>query len=433
MEHDYVYQPCFLLFFIFAICPSVIILSTINNYLKTRNLSNFIDLFNLLFEPEEIAIENKQDNIPIIDNIFPKYEEKYLNDIKNLNKEWIFTSDELREIDELTVKYYENEIEQNNNKIIKFKNTITELENLIETETEENYLENEEYSNDEEVNDEEVNDEENNDEEDNDEEDNDEEEDDNISYVSSSSEENNYEIVDYNSLQIINNKRRQTIENLKVELQQLELFSDENYLTQLKNDLRQKATNIIIQRHLDRLKNCFIIEKTPLGNVIMKYDIDKKSFKYYSDFNIPYRYLEVVSRKFVKTFYCRPIYIDMDEELKLFEEKWVKEEEEKKKQDEMKTINENKDDKKKSVFAKFKNNNTTIGNKIDISKIKANFNNITREQNKEKEKILLKEKSNRYTFEGKIANFSILQKIDRKIFNKKLGLTFADFKKLKNN
>jgi hypothetical protein len=44
--------------------------------------------------------------------------------------------------------------------------------------------------------------------------------------------------------------------------------------------------------------------------------------------------------------------------------------------------------------------------------------------------ILLKERANRYTYEGKFANFNFLQKIEKKIFNKKLGLSFAEFKKL---
>jgi len=43
----------------------------------------------------------------------------------------------------------------------------------------------------------------------------------------------------------------------------------------------------------------------------------------------------------------------------------------------------------------------------------------------------MKESANRYTYEGKFANFNFLQKIDRKIFNKKLGISFADFKKMK--
>ena len=81
----------------------------------------------------------------------------------------------------------------------------------------------------------------------------------------------------------------------------------------------------MIQRHIEKtLKNNFIIEHTPLGNVIMIYDSDRSSFKYYSDSTIPYRYLETVARKYVKTFNCRPLFVDMEEELRLVEEKWTK-------------------------------------------------------------------------------------------------------------
>jgi hypothetical protein len=46
--------------------------------------------------------------------------------------------------------------------------------------------------------------------------------------------------------------------------------------------------------------------------------------------------------------------------------------------------------------------------------------------------ILLKDKANRYTYEGKFANFSFLKKVDRKAVNKKFAMTFADFKKMQN-
>jgi hypothetical protein len=41
----------------------------------------------------------------------------------------------------------------------------------------------------------------------------------------------------------------------------------------------------------------------------------------------------------------------------------------------------------------------------------------------------LKERANRYNFQGKIANFSLLKKVDKKLVNKKLAMTFSDFKK----
>ena len=44
--------------------------------------------------------------------------------------------------------------------------------------------------------------------------------------------------------------------------------------------------------------------------------------------------------------------------------------------------------------------------------------------------IIVKEKANRYSNEGKFANFSFIKKIDRKVIDKKFITTFADFKKL---
>ena len=78
------------------------------------------------------------------------------------------------------------------------------------------------------------------------------------------------------------------------------------------------------------MKHNFIMEKTPLGNIVMIYNNTRGTFDYYSDSNIPYRFLETVGRKYVLKFNCRPIFIDMEEELKLYElklkEKEAKEE-----------------------------------------------------------------------------------------------------------
>jgi hypothetical protein len=55
--------------------------------------------------------------------------------------------------------------------------------------------------------------------------------------------------------------------------------------------------------------NNFLMETTPNGNVIMKYSAERQSFEYYSDKDIPYKYLETVARKFVKLFFCYENYI----------------------------------------------------------------------------------------------------------------------------
>ena len=50
--------------------------------------------------------------------------------------------------------------------------------------------------------------------------------------------------------------------------------------------------------------------------------------------------------------------------------------------------------------------------------------------NKPSEKHILKEHANRYTWEGRLTNFCPLKKIDKKTLDKKLTMTYADFKKI---
>jgi len=61
--------------------------------------------------------------------------------------------------------------------------------------------------------------------------------------------------------------------------------------------------------------------------------------------------------------------------------------------------------------------------------IKANLPNV----NSNNEKKFLKENANRYTWEGRLNSFSLLKKIDKKIVNKNLSLSFAEFKKIQKN
>jgi hypothetical protein len=52
------------------------------------------------------------------------------------------------------------------------------------------------------------------------------------------------------------------------------------------------------EEEMSMLPSKFVMESTPVGNVIMYFDYDKKAFQYYSDFSVPYKYLECVSKKF---------------------------------------------------------------------------------------------------------------------------------------
>ena len=323
-----------------------------------------------------------------------KYEDKYLADIRKLDKEWIFTDEENQELPNIIDTIYKGYIDSIIEKSSNISKKILVLQKEIKEDT------------------------------------------DSINFVEDVNEEGD-ELIDKTTLEERNKIRISEIETLEKELTQImnELNNEESK-NQLKKQAEEEAKQKLIDKRLNKLINCYVIEKTPNGNVIMIYQKDKESFKYYSDYNIPYRYLEVVGRKYVKLFNCRPIFIDMEEELRLFEEKWEKEQEVKRLQEEEDKKKAEKNNKpvevKKSVFAKFKSYNKEAGGKITMAAPPKNSipNKSVTSENKENEKILLKERANRYTYEGKFANFNFLQKIERKVFNKKLALSFADFKKI---
>lgn len=243
---------------------------------------------------------------------------------------------------------------------------------------------------------------------------------------------------DENTMRLSNESTSNSSSDNEVELtEELEILEEQliELLKSLEIDVEEitkLAKEHILNLRKEHLLHCYIFEKTPLGNVSMCYNSKKDSFEYYSDNTMPYRFLEPVGRKYALTFKCKNIFVDMDEELKEAEIRTTKKAEEKLKKEE----EEKSDKKKKNVFAKLKEYNNTnsksasVGAKSNNIKmpvqIQANFKQL----NSEPEKLLLKEKSNHYTCQGKFANMKILQLVNRKLVDKKYAMTFADFKKL---
>jgi hypothetical protein len=240
-------------------------------------------------------------------------------------------------------------------------------------------------------------------------------------------------------------ERKKVVEDeinmLRSKVKELENVSDDIVISKLKLEAR----DFVVKERLDGLKNNFIMEKTPLGNVIMYWNNSRESFEFYSDNTIPYRYLETVGRKYVKTFNCRSIYVDMEFELSEFERKHKEKQEEdlklklledKKKMELEQNTSFNSSSSlglvgKKDVFAKFKNYNKESGTGKVNRGAAPPKNSIPNNNNmkKDDEKVILKENANRYTCEGRLSNFSFLKKPDRKVIDKKYAMSFADYKK----
>ena len=200
---------------------------------------------------------------------------------------------------------------------------------------------------------------------------------------------------------------------------------EDKYKTEyIKLDFRQLTS---IEK--ENLKNNFVMETTPLGNVIMYYNIDKNGFVYYSDSTIPYRFLETVARKYITTFQCKDtsIYVDETDD-EIDKNKPI----EKLLEITADTSSDTKPSSKlsvnatnKKVFAKFKNYNHPNSIPSTSMIAKNNPNKATAQSMKE-----VKENKNKYISEGKIINFSFIKKIDKKQIVKRLNMTFAEFKKM---
>lgn len=194
---------------------------------------------------------------------------------------------------------------------------------------------------------------------------------------------------------------------------------EDKYLKEYQSRL-ETCENKLTETQINALKNNFILEKTPIGCVIMCFNynsdnVDTSSFVYYSDHSIPYNYLDTLARKYVITFNCLNLYIDTSKEK---EEALNKKTETKQTTQIKKPIKE--PENKKSVFANLKSYNK------DSLKVKIESNNNEINATNKEVKI------NRYTSGGKISNFNFIKKVDKHLVNKNYSLSFADFKKMKN-
>jgi len=225
------------------------------------------------------------------------------------------------------------------------------------------------------------------------------------------------------------------------EEKKLQIKFEDKYLDRLKVMEEKELT----PEKLDSLSNSFVMENTPQGNVVMVWDNKRSTFSYYADHLIPYRFLEVVGRKYVMMNDCKKLFVNMDEEIKaaekkLEEKKHTKEllkQEEQQKLDDSESANTvvNVEKPKKDVFAKLKSYNRDSSIKSATvalnPKKPSNVPKNTAVNTKVEEDMILKENANRYSYQGRMVNFSFLKKVDRKIVDKTYAMSFAEFKKMK--
>ena len=169
-----------------------------------------------------------------------------------------------------------------------------------------------------------------------------------------------------------------------------EIPYENRYFTEY-DDLEEKD---LTDKFVKDLTLNVIREETPKGEVLMYYGHEMGSFIYYSKTKeIPYKYLETLARKYVITYDCKRIYIDIRKEYEKGLNKYNEMKENKTTDGGSEGGAATGDDggakKKKQLFASFK----TYNRKSEV--------NI-----KQKDKIyILREKSNRYSYRGKIEEY----------------------------
>ena len=158
------------------------------------------------------------------------------------------------------------------------------------------------------------------------------------------------------------------------------------------------------EEYVKGLKNSIIMENTPKGIVIMYYDFEKESFVYYCDTkNITYLYLETVARRYAINNNCKKLVIDIKQQLEDAKTKDAI------KKDQHNISLTNKD--KNNLFSSFKNyNRKGTGGSKNINKT-----------------FTLRENANRYSYNGNINNFNMLQTTKYKLKKDSNNLTFEDF------
>ena len=184
-----------------------------------------------------------------------------------------------------------------------------------------------------------------------------------------------------------------------------------------KIDPATEALKTVVAQRLEQLASCVLIETTPAGNVIMVYNAKRQLFEYYSDCTIPYRYLDTACRKYAAIFGCKPLYVDMNEQVKESETKTKLLRESTAKANSMPKVE------KKNVFAKFKTYNKDSGRGAPPKNSLPGGKKV-----EESEPIVVKERTNKFLCMGKTRNFNTGKKIEQKVVTKKVS--FADFKKM---
>jgi len=164
------------------------------------------------------------------------------------------------------------------------------------------------------------------------------------------------------------------------------LDTPEKFEDKYTEDIHKLEERKLSEDKLIRLKKSIVMENTPMGNVILYYFHEKEQFIFYSDRKeVPYKYLDAVARKYIKMFDCKMIYTAVDQELETQKKKYEEIKEERKIKKPEKT------EKKRDVFASYKNYNMKTDTPL------------------KEEDYLIKENINKFKWGGFLKDYQFIQ------------------------
>ena len=219
------------------------------------------------------------------------------------------------------------------------------------------------------------------------------------------------------------------MDRLDKEAEEKELFKNK-YLEQIESyDLTMECSD----EELKKIGKKYVSEKTPMGDVLLYYDVEEEKFIYHAHTsNIPYSYLDTLCRLFVIEHRCVRLYCNIEDDVKEIKEKRELDRKEKEE-----SVNENLveveqdtetepevEPEEKSVFASFKKYNTAKhSGGVSISKART-------EATTEDDNIILKERINNYRYGGQILDF---KEDENKSTTEEKKIDFATFKQMMEN
>lgn len=179
----------------------------------------------------------------------------------------------------------------------------------------------------------------------------------------------------------------------------------------------------------EKYQNMMVMDQTPMGNVMIRYNVMKDCFDYWSDTkNVKYEFLQTITRKFVLTFDCASLYKDRMKNIRLMEEEIERaiQEKEEAEREELERKKKAEEDGSDEVDGDGAEGEEEDSDDDLFVKKKEDPKQVKDREHREHFDI----ECNKYVYCGKIQDFFEETKEVKVIQNENVKLTFDDFKKM---